>query len=220
MNIEAVIFDMDGVIFDSEKVVYNLWVEYGAKVGLKDVGDVIYKCIGINKTATKKIFAEAYGEDFSYDEHRKHISAGYHELCDGGKLPKKPGIEEILISLRDKNIKTAVASSTATDLVNRQLKDAGLYDYFVTTIGGDMVSRSKPDPDIFLKAAEELKVSPSACIVIEDSHNGIKAAHNANMNAIMVPDLLPPNEEMEAKSLRICKDLFEASSFIDSLMGS
>ena len=196
MNNKAVIFDMDGVIFDSEQIVCNLWIDYAKEVDLPGIDEIIIKCIGINDKSTAQVFRDAYGEDFPYEAHKKVISTRFHERYDGGRLPKKPGIDELLKVLKEKGFKTALASSTREEVVRNELRDAGLLDYFDFVIGGDKVSHSKPDPEIFIKAAEGLGAKVKDCYVIEDSFNGIKAANAAGMIPIMVPDLLQPTPEI------------------------
>ncbi len=202
---KAVIFDMDGVIFDSERAVYALWREMSEKYGFKNVDTPYFKSIGTNKDATRKIFLDFYGEDFPYDEYKKEQSAAYHKKYDGGKLPLKAGVFELLEYLKKEGYFTAVASSTRSEVVRNQIEDAHLAKYFDCIIGGDMVSKSKPEPDIFLKAAEGFEFEE--IFVIEDSFNGIRAAHNAGMKPIMVPDMIPPNDEMREKAATILPDL-------------
>lgn len=116
---------------------------------------------------------------------------------DGGRLPMKKGVIELLTYLKSEGKKIALASSTRRQTVMSQLKDAGILDYFDAVICGDMLQRSKPAPDIFLKACEEIQVLPEKAYVIEDSYNGIRAASVGKMHPIMVPDLLSENEEMD-----------------------
>ena len=196
MNNKAVIFDMDGVIFDSERIICDLWLDYSKEIGLQKVDEVIIRCIGISDKATAQVFRDVYGEDFPYETHKKVISTRFHARYDGGKLPKKPGIDELLKALKENGFKTALASSTRVEVVKNELRDAGLLDYFDFVIGGDMVNKSKPDPEIFIKAAEGLGIGPKDCYVVEDSFNGIRAANAAKMIPIMVPDLLLPTPEI------------------------
>ncbi len=213
----AVIFDMDGVIFDSERLVVETWVEVAEKYGIEGIEDACAACVGINAQATELKMKEIYGEEFPYQEYKKEASALYHERYDDGRLPTKPGIRELLAFLRENNIKTAVASSTRRAVVEQEIKDAGLMPFFDRIICGDMVARSKPAPDIFLKAAEELGVAPEICYVIEDSYNGIRGAHAAGMHPVMVPDMLPPTEEMEALSEQIFTSLFEVKEYFGKM---
>lgn len=208
-DFDAVIFDMDGVIFDSEKLVTECWVEIADKYNIPDIEEACRDCVGINAVATREKMKLRYGQDFPYDEYKAEMSALYHSRYDNGRLPMKAGIQEFLIFLKENGILTAVASSTRTEVVTQEIKDAGLLPYFDVLICGDMVARSKPAPDIFLKAAEELQVEPARCYVIEDSYNGIRAAYSAGMRPLMVPDMLPPNEEMEKLSEMILPSLLE-----------
>ncbi len=198
---KSIIFDMDGVIFDSERAVYNIWRELAEKYGFaEDLYEVYIKCIGVNSASTRKIFTEHYGSGFPYDEYQKESSKMYRDRYDGGNLPLKPGIEDLLIYLKNKGYKIAIASSTRTERVRMQIEEADLIKYFDIIVGGDMVTRSKPAPDIFLKAAEELNAEPSQTYVIEDSFNGIKAAYEGGFIPVMVPDMLPPDDEMRDKA--------------------
>ena len=211
----SIIFDMDGVIFDSERATHDCWMEIARRHGFAEDLDVPYmKCIGVNAQMTKEIFCAHYGADFPYEEYRIEESKLYHDTYDHGRLPLKPGIREILTWLKENGVDTAVASSTRRAVVLSQLRDAGLDKYFDRIIGGDMVTKSKPEPDIFLKALEGTDIMPEEAIVIEDSYNGIRAAKNAGMLPVMVPDMLPPDGEMREKAILIAKDLTEVLAWL------
>lgn len=214
---KAVIFDMDGVIFDSEKLILDIWVEVGREHGIPNVEENMYKCLGVNAVETKQIFLRAYGEDFPYDTYKGEVSRRYHAVSDGGLLPVKPGVEALLAYLKDKGYHIGLASSTREACVRQELEDAGIIDYFQVLTCGDMLKKSKPEPDIYLMACESLGVAPEDSIAIEDSFNGIRSAYAAGMTPIMVPDLIPPNEEMKEKSHRIFADLFEVRDWLEGL---
>ena len=214
MNMKAVIFDMDGVIFDSERLVLEGWLELGKKYGIPDIDKIFPKCIGSNAVASKQIFLDYYGEDFPYDTYKQETSADYHAKYDGGRLPMKRGIKELLQFLKENGYHIGLASSTRYEVVRQQLEDAGILPYFETLTCGDMVKKSKPEPDIFLKAAETLGVHPQDCIVIEDSYNGIRAASRACMFPIMVPDMIAPDDEMKQLAKAIFSDLHEVRDFL------
>ena len=216
--IESVIFDMDGVIFDSERIVCDLWIDFAKENGMSGMDELIIKCIGINDNATKKLFLEAYGEGCPYDEYKKVISQKYHELYDGGRLPMKPGVKELLGFLKENDIKTALASSTKVKTVTNQLRDAGILEYFDVVIGGDMVTKSKPDPEIFLEAADKLGVDPTKSFIIEDSLNGIKAAYAAGAKPLLVPDLIKPDEEIQKICYNIFVNLHEIKAFFANFL--
>ncbi len=204
----TVIFDMDGVIFDTERLYIDSCVEIGNKYGIKDVEEACYKCIGVTSEASARIMLDFYGEDFPLEKFRDEVYELFKKSFEE-KLPVKNGTEELLKYLKEKAVKIGIASSTSKSGVERELAQAGLIDYFDEIVCGDMVEKSKPNPDIFLKAAEVLGSRPEDCIVIEDSFNGIRAAHNAGMFCFMVPDILQPDDEMKEKASAIMDSLDE-----------
>ncbi len=213
-DFDAVVFDMDGVIFDSERAVMDCWLTLAEKYGIKDLEGPYLACTGTTMARTREIMMEAYGEDFPYDTYAKEASRMYHERYDGGRLPMKPGISEILDFLKNAGKKIALASSTRRQTVVNQLRDAGILDYFDEVISGDMVTRSKPEPDIFLLACEKIHVSPERAYAIEDSYHGIRAAKAGGLRPVMVPDLLPANEEMKEISEAVLPDLNEVTAYL------
>ena len=209
----AVLFDMDGVIFDSERAVLAVWREIAGEMELSGIDGVFVQCVGVNKQRTLEIFCEAY-PDLDFDEFDVRVRRLFLSRYDKGRLPVKPGVREILAGLRERRIPLALASSTRTETVKRELEEAGFLGCFDTVIGGDLVTRSKPDPEIFLTAASRLGAEPADCFVIEDSFNGIRAASAGGFRPIMVPDMLPPDAEMEEKAELIAADLFEAWDYL------
>lgn len=217
-NKAAVLFDMDGVIFDSERAQMAIWLDIAAQEGLSDMEAVYHRCIGVTMEATGKILREAYGADFSWQDFRRRTTEGYRSRYAGGKLPVKPGARELLASLREKGLPLALASSTQGEMVRQWLSEAGLLECFDVLVTGDMVKCSKPDPEIFLKACALLHVKPEDAYVIEDSYNGIRAAHAGGMHALMVPDMLPPDVEMREKAERIFSSLREAGAYLERVL--
>lgn len=210
----AVVFDMDGVIFDSERAVMQCWKEVASRHNIPDIEKAILACTGTTMVRTREIMLDLYGADFPYDEYARESSAIFHSRYDGGRLPMKPGVKELLTFLKERGKKIALASSTRQQVVTDELRDAGIIEYFDRIICGDMVSRSKPAPDIFLKACEELNVSPSDSYTIEDSYNGIRAAHAGGLHPIMVPDLLPADEEMQSLAEIILPNLTSVIEYL------
>lgn len=211
---DAVVFDMDGVIFDSERATMVCWLELADKYVIPNIEEAFLACTGTTMARTREIMLERYGEEFPYDEYAKEASLMYHSKYDGGRLPMKKGVIELLTFLKDEGKKIALASSTRRQTVVSQLKDAGIFDFFDEVICGDMVERSKPAPDIFLKACEAINVSPERTYGIEDSYNGIRAAHAGKLRPIMVPDLLPENEEMRKLAEVVLADLLEVKEYL------
>ncbi len=192
----AVIFDMDGVIFDTERIWIECWAPVGQAHHIKDIEIVLReRCVGITAASMKAILLETYGADFPYDQYVKEATAVFKARY-GVNLPMKPGVKELLSFLREAGAPVALASSTGTRIIREE------------------VSRSKPAPDIFLLAARRLGVEPGRCFVIEDSYNGIRAAHEAGMRPIMVPDLLPPDDEMRATAEAILPSLAEVPDYL------
>ena len=212
--ISAFIFDLDGVIFDSERAVYNEWKILSEKYGFLNLEEPYMKCIGVNERKCKNIFLDYYGDDFPYDKYNEERKRSYKEKYGNGNLPLKPGVEELLKTLKEKEFRTAIASSTRTQIVREEVRDAELMSGFDEIIGGDMVARSKPEPDIFIKAAEMIDVKPENCCVIEDSYNGIRSASAGKLHPIMVPDLIPADDEMKEKAEIVLDSLIEVKEYL------
>ena len=209
----TVVFDMDGVLFDTERLCMEGWLVLSKQYGISDMEEFYPKCIGRNNTDTKALVLEHYGADFPYEQFCRETSLWFHDWIDKNGLPVKKGVRELLDFLKEHDWKVGIASSTRCQSVVGHLARAGLRDYFSVIVGGDMVEHSKPQPDIYLIACEKLGVPPTQCYAIEDSPNGIRSAHRAGMKPIMVPDLLPPDEEMTQLSHRIFKDLKEVLAY-------
>ncbi len=214
-NFKAVVFDMDGVIFDSEKRVVECWQVIADKYQIPDIEAACRECFGCNQTVAKERFLKRYGEDFPYVEYKKEMSDLFHDRYDNGNLPMLPGVVEILEFLKNNGKKIALASSTRRVSVENGLTWAGIIHYFDAIICGDMVSRSKPEPDIFLKACQELKVKPEEAYAIEDSYNGIRAAKRGGLMPIMVPDMMEPDEEMERLCVTIEESLLKVIDYLN-----
>lgn len=212
-DIDAVVFDMDGVIFDSERGCLNVWLELAQKYGLSDMENVFRRCIGTTVVKTREILIAAFGEDFDVDYFQKEASLMFHEKYDDGRLPILPGAKEILSYLKTAGYKVGLASSTRNATVHQQLTDAGLISFFDNITCGDMLKVSKPEPDIYLLACKNLGVEPKRAFAIEDSYNGIRSAYRAGMKPIMVPDLIPADEEMAKLSFRIFDNLNDTLQF-------
>ena len=213
-QVQAVIFDMDGVIFDSERLVIECWKVVAAEHNIPDIVEICMRVQGNNREETGKRFREKYGKDFPYETYKKEVTALFLDRYGEGRLPMKPGVVEILKELRRNNIPLALASSTRSDIVKLEMAEANLLPYFDAVLGGDMVPHSKPEPDIFLAAAAALQVEPKCCYVLEDSHNGIRAAYRAGMHPIMVPDMQKPTEEIRGIAEAVAENLPAALEYL------
>ena len=214
-DFDGIIFDMDGVILDSEKAVMDVWLLLARKYGLKNMEEVYLKCTGVNAQKTKEIMLEFYGNDFPYDKYRKEASEMFFGKYNDYKIPLKNGVFELLDFLRENNKKIILCSSTKKELVTKELEANGVLKYFDVLVTGDMVNKSKPEPDIFLKAIEESKINVDKLYVIEDSYNGVRSANSANLKTIMVPDLIMPDDEMKKKAYVIKNNLLEVIDYLN-----
>ncbi len=211
----SVIFDMDGTIFDTERLVLDCWERVGEKHGIPGIREVFMRCIGTNHARTQEIVYGHYGKDFPYEKFSGESSVLFHEIADTEGIPVKPGAAELLKYLSENKVPLGLASSTRLAVVTQELQAAGLYDYFQVVVGGDLLKNSKPAPDIYLMTCGRMGVVPENTYAIEDSYNGIRSAHSAGMRPIMVPDLLPATEEMRDLSVAVFADLFEAKTYFE-----
>ena len=217
MQYQAVVFDMDGVIFDTERLVIEFWKEVAKKHNIPNVEHTCIQCLGTNRVRTREIFLENYGADFPFDPYRAEVTELFNTHYKGVPLPTEPGVRELLSYLQEQDIKVGLASSTAQHLVRDEIGTAGLLPYFQTLVCGDMVEHSKPAPDIFLKACEILNADPTKSIAIEDSFNGIRSAHCAGMTPIMVPDQVQPTDEIRALAFHVMPSLLDVLNWLKTL---
>ena len=209
----AVVFDMDGVIFDTEAICRRAWHACAGKYNIQDVDALLIPCIGANKQHMRKVFHEQLGEDFPVEAFDKDAREGFLRIEREEGIPVKKGARELLSWLKEQGAVVGLASSTAHDIVVQELTDAGLVDYFQAITGGDQITKSKPDPEIYLKTCQALDISPEAAFGIEDSYNGVRSASAAGLKTIMVPDLLPPTDEMRNLALCIQPDLLAVKDY-------
>ena len=217
MQYQAVVFDMDGVIFDTERLVIEFWKEVAKKHNIPNVEHTCIQCLGTNRVRTREIFLENYGADFPFDPYRAEVTELFNTHYKGVPLPTKPGVRELLSYLQEQDIRVGLASSTAQHLVRDEIGTAGLLPYFQTLVCGDMVEHSKPAPDIFLKACEILNADPTKSIAIEDSFNGIRSAHCAGMTPIMVPDQVQPTDEIRTLAFHVMPSLLDVLNWLKTL---
>ncbi len=193
--LQAVIWDMDGTIFDTEKIAVDCWVELCERYGIHDVRSIVLTCVGKNMRDSNAILQTLFKNGRSIEELRAEKNALVAERMREG-IPLKDGIAEAIEWIHAKGLPNAIASSSDRTLILSHLETSGLKKYFDVIVGGDEITHGKPHPEIFLIAAEHLKIEPDACIVFEDSHHGIVAAHEAGMRVVMIPDLVETTEEI------------------------
>ena len=194
MTVEAIIFDMDGLMFDSERAARDAWRAALAARGY-DLDDEVYlRAVGRTAAEARLVFVDAFGAGLPIAGIEADKAARLAALLRPAP-PLKPGLVDLLDVVAGLGLPAAVASATAAPEVRRRLVAAGLEDRFAAVVGGDEVAAGKPAPELFLRAAELLGAEPPACVVLEDSEAGIRAAAAAGMVPIMVPDLVPPSPE-------------------------
>ncbi len=215
--IEAVIFDMDGLLLDTESLAMDALMSAGQALGYDMTRDFCHSLIGAPMDRCHALAVATYGQDFPVARYFELQEVHLRQLVNDGKMNLKIGVLELLDELDARGIKRAIATSSSRMRTDHHLGLVGIAQRFAHIVTRDDVSRGKPHPDPYLKAAELLAVDPQACLALEDSYNGVRAAHAAGMRVIMVPDLLEPTEEMHDKALRIARDLHEVRICLGSL---
>jgi haloacid dehalogenase superfamily, subfamily IA, variant 3 with third motif having DD or ED len=206
-KIKAVIFDMDGVLLDTESMCDRTWQAAGAELGLSGTDEAINECRGCNKADTRLILQKRYGEDFDVQGFMERTSQLFHVMEAEQGIPVMRGAVTALEYLSHKGYRLALASSTRGETVRRQMQNAGLLSWFETLTTGDMVEHSKPDPEIYRLACASLSLPPDECAAVEDSPNGVRSASGAGIRCVMVPDKIVPSEEIRRMAWRVCPSL-------------
>ena len=191
-----IVFDMDGVLFDTQKIYTGTWGETAKILGIENIEKPAFLCIGRNRNDQIEILKEFYPAGFPFDEFYRLKDKIFDDHIKDG-VPLKKGTVEILKYLKSVNARVALASSSRIPVIMHHLEETGIREYFHEVIGGDLVLHSKPSPDIYLKACEMLGTDPESTYGVEDSYNGIIAAAKAGMKVIMIPDVQPPTPEYD-----------------------
>lgn len=203
----AVIFDMDGLMFDTERLYCQAWDYAGEKSGLGKTGYMVMKTLGTNRETGRAIWRREFGSRYNQEEIEGYTQEFFDQYYQSHPLPTKKGLRNLLCYLKEHSYLMAIASSTPRNQILEHLKETELTGFFDQIVGGDCVTRSKPDPAIYLRACELLGMKPADCYALEDSRNGLLAASSAGCRTIMVPDLWQPDEEIKSRVLAILPDL-------------
>lgn len=203
----GVVFDMDGLLLDSETLARRYFVAACRQVGWTPDLDVYHRCIGTTREVSERILRAGMGEDFPYERMAAHWSALYGAHLEQHAVPVKAGALALLRRLRALRIPAALATSTHRDHTETKLVRAGLRGYFDVMICGGETPRGKPHPDPYLAAAVGLDLPAASCWAFEDSDNGVRAAHAAGMMVFQVPDLVPPAASVRALGHAILESL-------------
>jgi HAD superfamily hydrolase (TIGR01509 family) len=207
--VEGVLFDMDGLLLDTEVIYIEAMQQAARSLGREMALDFCHSMVGVPAQECSVMIEAYYGDGFSIEEFRGRFYELLRGLLDAG-IPLKPGVLELLDFLADRGLPLAVATSSERRTAERHLAKAGIFDRFSALATRDDVERPKPHPDIYLEAARRLGIAPERCLAFEDSNIGLEAAHAAGTMAFMVPDLLQPLPESHARCLQVVPDLHTA----------
>lgn len=204
---DAVIFDMDGLLLDSERIALAAFVKACEHFKLGDQKDLFIRCVGTNEVLGEAVLREGLQGKADPLEFGRLWDARYLDAISSRPIPLKPGVLELLDELREAGIPRAVATSTSSARAREKLQRAGVLDRFDAIVGGDQVRASKPHPEIYIAAAAALGVKPEKCLALEDSENGVRAALGAGMTVIQIPDLVEPSAALCALGHVILRSL-------------
>jgi HAD superfamily hydrolase (TIGR01509 family) len=213
--VKAVVFDMDGLLVDTEQVVFEAMRAAAGGSGLEMPLELFKRLVGLPSYVSDTIVVEHFGEDFDLESWRAAVWRHFNEIAAGG-VALKAGVIELLDTLDARGLPRAIATSSGREAVEHSLGPHRLIERFDAVISRELQARHKPDPDPFLKAAAAIEVPPEDCLALEDSHNGVRAAAAAGMMTVMVPDLLDPTDEMRELALHIAQDLHEVRALIEA----
>lgn len=216
----AVVLDMDGLMLDTERIAVECWLESASVSGWEIPRETLLAMIGLDHRASRQKLLDAGGRRFPLEEVSKRGRVRYLERLRGEGVGLKPGIVELLDWLDAREVPKAVATSTMYELAQEKLELAGLRGRFGTIVCGDQVPKTKPAPDVYLAAARQLGFDPRACIALEDSDVGLRAAHEAGLACIVVPDMQLPREEYAGLAHAVVQSLEEARPVIESLLAA
>lgn len=204
---QAAIFDMDGTVLDTESVFRTIVFDVCTDLGFEMTDAVHRSMVGSSHERISQLLFDAYGTGFPYARFDDLCRTTMRDTLQAGGVPVKTGAREILTALRAHNIPTAIATSSRAPHAQQHLSHAGLIDFFQTIVTRDDVVNPKPDPEPYLLAASRLGIDPVDCLAIEDSHTGVRAAHAAGMQTVMVPDLVHPSADIQALGIAIVDSL-------------
>jgi HAD superfamily hydrolase (TIGR01509 family) len=213
------VFDMDGLLIDSETVYRDAMLETARAQGFHLPLSVIHRMVGLPWFSSVEVLLGHFGHDFDAEGFREDATRRFHVLTDA-EVCLKAGVLEILDTLDGLGLKRAICTSSNRETVEHHIGHHGLLERFDAMVARGDAARPKPNPDPFLLAAERLGVAPADCLALEDSHNGIRAASSAGMMTIMVPDMLQATDEMQTLCVRIATDLHEVRDLIAATMAA
>ena len=214
MNFSATIFDMDGLLIDSEKIALRTFQEKCDEHKLGDQRALYRRILGTNDETTLTILHEVLPGAIDADQFMSEWLTHYLHITSMG-VPLMKGVLNLLDALSNRGVPVAVATSTRSDRAREKLDKSGILHRFDAVIGGNQIENGKPAPDIYLKAAQILNVDPQHCVALEDSPNGVIAAHSAGMHVIQIPELVQPDDDLLSLEHTVLADLDEVVSYLN-----
>ena len=212
--VEGVIFDMDGLMFDTEPLWTDAWYIVLPEFGIPEVPPALPDAMrGSSGETSYRIMRSFIGEDADAPAIWARMKEEVHKMLERGVV-KKPGLDELLAFLAEHDVPMAIASSSPHTIIEMDLNNAGVRDYFTFIVSGEDVDRPKPDPQVFLVSAERMGTDPAKTLVLEDSLNGVRAGATGGFITVMVPDMIAPTDEIRALYTRECKDLLEVRDLL------
>lgn len=217
LKYSAAIFDMDGLLLDSERIALKTFEETCEILNVEYDMSIYFKCIGTNNEKTREILVNGFGPAFSYEDFTELWFQKFEKESIDRPVPLKDGAERLLKKLKSISMPLSVATSTAHDDAVHKLRKANILDYFSFVVAGDQIENCKPDPEIYIKAASRLGEDTERCIAFEDSENGVKSAVASGMTVIQIPDLVQPSNEIKALGHLIFKSLNDVCDEFDTI---
>ena len=217
MNYQAAIFDMDGLLLDTERVCMSIFKQACDTLDIPFLDDVYPSIIGRNSAGIEQTLRAAYDQYIEYSKLHGDWKKHYDEVVLHQAIPVKEGVFDLLEWFQSKNIKLAVATSTGKEVARVKLRLAGLDTYFENVTTGCEVTNGKPDPEIYLLAANRITVDPKHCLAFEDSNNGVRSAVGANMSTFQIPDLVQPCSEIKAMGHHVMPSLSDVLRHLKAL---
>lgn len=212
---KALIFDMDGLLMDTEGLYKRSWTQVAKEMGFDLTDDLYLKLIGITVADAEEVLHQHFGSGFDKAHFHKTAAERYEHLHQTEGFQMKPGVRELLSWAHQNNIPCALGTSTVHLEAKKRLERHKIDHFFQAIVGGDMVERGKPHPDTFLKAQEALGISAVDCMVFEDAHSGLVAAQAGGMRSCLVPDMLPASDESRKIAAAVFDSLLEVRDWLD-----
>ena len=215
--VSGIIFDMDGVLIDSERQSNEGWLWAAGQLGVDMPMWLIDSFKGAPAELCCKFFDDYYKGVIDYWEAKELRTQHVYKIWETEGIPVKKGVKDIFEYIRNNGLKCAVATSTRRESAEKTLHEIGVWDYLDAVVYGDEVERGKPEPDIFLRAAKAIGVNPSEAVVVEDSINGIKAGYAAGMRVVHIPDTIAIDDDIRKLTYMVCDDLNGLIDVVESI---